>query len=281
MWRVFAALVTVLLSAAGCAQARADPDTAVPGPVDIGGGRSLFLDCQGVGGPTVFVIPGQGSYAEVWNHVVPPDDPTWASPYDVIEQARLIPSPAATQPTVARSTTVCAYDRPDTRPDGDRRSTPVAQPHTTQQDVDDIVALISATNLPAPMVFAAHSYGGLILDFLAREHPALVAGLVFIEPTSEFLTGLGSPSQNAAFFAAGTARPDRGEGVWFEQAFGQLASAPPLPRVPAMVLSADRFPPPVELTPDNYTQAQIHQANDMLAAALARPTSPSPAAATT
>ncbi len=38
--------------------------------------------------------------------------------------------------------------------------------------------------------------------------------------------------------------------------------------MPAIVLSADRFPPPDQLTPENYTQAQIHQANDMLAAAL-------------
>jgi pimeloyl-ACP methyl ester carboxylesterase len=34
------------------------------------------------------------------------------------------------------------------------------------------------------------------------------------------------------------------------------------------VLSADKFAAPSALKPDNYTQAQIHQANDMLAAAL-------------
>jgi pimeloyl-ACP methyl ester carboxylesterase len=34
------------------------------------------------------------------------------------------------------------------------------------------------------------------------------------------------------------------------------------------VLSADKFAAPAGLKPDNYTQAQIHQANDMLAAAL-------------
>lgn len=50
------------------------------GPVDIGGGRSLFLDCQGEGSPGVFVIPGKGSYAEVWNAAVPPNDPIRSSP---------------------------------------------------------------------------------------------------------------------------------------------------------------------------------------------------------
>ncbi|AFM17081.1 putative hydrolase or acyltransferase of alpha/beta superfamily [Mycolicibacterium chubuense NBB4] len=262
------ALVTVLLSVGRCPTASAGPDDAAPGPVDIGSGRSLFLDCQGTGGPTVFVIPGQGSYAEAWNHVVATDDPTWASPYDVIEQARLVPSPTATQPTVARTTRICVYDRPGTRPDGDRRSTPVAQPHSAQQDVDDLVALIGSAGLPGPFVFVAHSYGGLVLDLLARRHPELVAGLVFVEPTSEFLTGIGTPAQNAAFYADSRGRGPDAESVLMEESFAEVASAPPLPRVPASVLSADRFPPPDQLTPDNYTQAQIRQANDMLAAAL-------------
>ncbi|KMO84981.1 alpha/beta fold hydrolase [Mycolicibacterium chubuense] len=267
-WRRIAALVALLLSMSGGARASGDPGDVRPGPVDIGGGRTLFLNCQGEGGPTVFIIPGMGSYAEAWNYIVAPDDPSWSSPYDVIEQARLIPSPDATQPTVARATRVCAYDRPDTRPDGDLRSTPVPQPHQMQQDVDDVVALIAAAGLPGPFVFVGHSYGGLILDLLARQHPDLVSGLVFAEPTSEFLPSIGSPAQNAAFYASGREGRAPGESVWFEDAFAAVASAPRLPQVPAIVLSADRFPPPDQLTPDNYTQAQIHRANDMLAAAL-------------
>ena len=34
------------------------------------------------------------------------------------------------------------------------------------------------------------------------------------------------------------------------------------------MLSADKYPPPEAVTPDNYTLAQIHEANNMLAAAL-------------
>ena len=51
-------------------------------------------------------------------------------------------------------------------------------------------------------------------------------------------------------------------------AIARIKAAPPLPRVPAIVLSSDKFPPPEVLKPDNYTLAQIHQANGMLAAAL-------------
>jgi pimeloyl-ACP methyl ester carboxylesterase len=229
----------------------------------------LFLDCQGQGSPTVFVIPGKGSYAEAWNVVVPPDDPIRSSPYDIIEQARLGPSADAVQPTVAKTTQVCTYDRPNTRPDGADRSTDVPQPHSVQQDVDDVVALLGAAKLPGPYVFVAHSYGGLILDLLARTHPELVAGIVMVDGVSEFLPTVGSPAQNAAFERdIMTPAEPGGEGILVDDAFARIKSAPPLPRVPSIVLSADKFAAPENLTPDNYTLAQIHEANDMLAAAL-------------
>jgi pimeloyl-ACP methyl ester carboxylesterase len=238
------------------------------GLVDIGGGRSLFLNCQGEGSPTVFVIPGKGSYAEAWNAAVAPDDPTRSSPYDLIAEANIAASPDAAQPLVARTTRICTYDRPDTRPEGTDRSTPAPQPHTVQSDVDDVVSLVDAAQLPTPMVFVAHSYGGLVLDLLARQHPELVSGMVFSEPTSEFLWSLGRPDQNAAFNTDGQAVAPGEEAILAEDAFATIAAAPPLPRVPAIVLSADKFVAPAGLKPDNYTQAQIHQANDMLAAAL-------------
>jgi pimeloyl-ACP methyl ester carboxylesterase len=258
-------LLAVAATTVGAPRAHAD-DTA--GLVDIGGGRSLFLNCQGQGSPTVFAIPGKGSYAEAWNAAMPPDDPIRSSPYDLIEEAQLGPSPVSAQPLVAKTTRICTYDRPDTRPDGTDRSTPVVQPHTVQSDVDDVVKLISAADLPMPMVFVAHSYGGLVLDLLARQHPELVSGLVFSEPTSEFLWGLGRPDQNAAFNTDGQTVAAGEEAILAEDAFATNAAAPPLPRVPAIVLSADKFAQPAALKPDNYTQAQIHQANDMLAAAL-------------
>ena len=257
----------VIVLAGGSPRSAADPGRS--GLFDVGGGRKLFMDCQGQGSPTVFVIPGKGSYAEAWNYVVPPNDPIRSSPYDIIEQAALIPSPDAVQPTVARTTQVCAYDRPNTRPDGTDRSTEVPQPHGVQQDVDDVVALIKAAQLPTPLVFAAHSYGGLILDLLARTHRELVAGIVMVDGVSEFLPVLGSPAQNAAWERDSMTPPAAGdEAIAIDDAFKQIRNAPALPMVPAIVLSADKFAPPDRLTPENYTLAQIHQANDMLAAAL-------------
>lgn len=254
-------------TALSCAPLAHAQDSA--GLVDIGAGRSLYLNCQGEGSPTVFVIPGAGSYVQAWNASIAVDDPVRKQPYDLIEEATIdYPSALATQPIVAKTTRICVYDRPNTRPDGTEQSTPVTQPHTVQQDVDDVVSLIAAAQLPTPMVFVAHSYGGLILDLLARQHPELVSGLLFSEPTSEFLYGLGRPDQNAEFNTDGQTKPPAEEAILPDDAFATIAAAPPLPRVPAQVLSADMFAAPTNLKPDNYTQAQIHQANDMLAAAL-------------
>ena len=269
MGRTLCLAAAVVALTAGCGPSSADPASGPSGLFDVGGGRQLYLDCHGSGAPTVFVIPGKGSYAEAWNYVVPPDDPIRSSPYDIITEAKLGPSPDAVQPTVAKTTQICVYDRPNTRPDGPGRSTDVAQPHGVQQDVDDVVALIGASRLPTPLVFVAHSYGGLILDLLARTHPELVAGIVMVDGVSEFLTTLGSPAQNAAFERDSATPPAPGEeAVLMDDAFARINDAPALPRVPSIVLSADKFAAPQDLKPENYTLAQIHQANDMLAAAL-------------
>ena len=258
-------LVILAVATAGCGVSSAESTDLV----DIGDGRKLFLDCQGDGSPTVFIIPGKGSYAEAWNVVVPPNDPIRSSPYDIITEAKFEPSPDAVQPTVAKTTQVCVYDRPNTRPDGVDLSTPVPQPHGVQRDVDDVVALLGAAQLQGPFLFVAHSYGGLVLDLLVRTRPDLVAGLVMVDPTSEFLLTLGSPTQNAAFERDSMAPPEPGgEGVLIYDAVARIKAAPPLPQVPAVVLSADKFPPPHVVKPDNYTLPQIHEANNMLASAL-------------
>jgi pimeloyl-ACP methyl ester carboxylesterase len=267
--RAVIGLVLAMAVVAGCVSKPHDPDFS--GPVDIGDGRGLYLNCQGTGSPTVLIIPGKGSYAEMWNVVVPADDPIRSSPYDIVGDANLQRSPTATQPTVAKATRVCAYDRPNTRSDGTDRTTPVPQPHSVQQDVDDVVKLIAAAHLPTPLVVVAHSYGGLIADLLARTHPELVSGLVFVDPTSEFLPRLGRPEQDAEFNrAAGAPTPEAdGEGFIAVDAYTRIKVAPPLPKVPASVLSSDKSPPPADRRPNEYTKFQLHQANSLLAETLA------------
>jgi pimeloyl-ACP methyl ester carboxylesterase len=262
-------LVFVVIAVAGCTSTTHEENFM--GLVDAGANRSLYLNCQGSGSPTVFIIPGKGSYAEDWNVVVPVDDPIQSSPYDILDQADLESSATATQPSVAKTTRACAYDRPNTRQYGSDRSTSVAQPHSIQQDVDDVVKLIAAAHLSTLLVMVGHSYGGLIADLLARTHPELVDGLVLVEPISEFLPRLGRPEQDAEFNRAARApTPERdGEGFLAIDAYVRFKLAPLLPKVPTTVLSSDKFPPPAQLGPDDYTKFQIHQSNSLLAETLA------------
>jgi len=264
--RALFGLILAVAVVAGCASNSHDPDFA--GLLDIGDGRALYMDCQGIGSPDVFIIPGKGSHTEAWNVVIPADDPIQSSPHDLIGHAELRPSPIATQPTVAKTTRVCTYDRPNT---GSKGSTPVRQPHSIQQDVDDIVKLIAAAQLRTPLIVVAHSYGGLIADLLARAHPELVSGLVFVDPTSEFLPRLGRPEQDVELNREARApmpEPD-GEGFLAVDAYTRIKVAPPFPKVPAIVLSSDKLPPPAQLRPDTFTKFQIHQANSLLAETLA------------
>jgi pimeloyl-ACP methyl ester carboxylesterase len=111
-----------------------------------------------------------------------------------------------------------------------------------------VVKLIAAAYLPTPLVVAAHAYGGLIADLLARTHPELVSGLVFVDPTSEFLPRLGRSEQDAEFNrAAGAPTPEPdGEGFLAVDAYARIKVVPPLPKVPAIVLSSDKSPPPAD-----------------------------------
>lgn len=236
-------LIFALVALAGCVAEPRDANFARL--VDIGDGRVLFLTCQGAGSPTVFIIPGKGSDAEAWSTVAP---------------------------AIAGTTRVCAYDRPNTRQDGPMRSTPVPQPHSVEQAVADVVKLVAAARVSTPMVVVAHSYGGLIADLLARTHPDLVSGLVFVDPMSEYLPRLGRAAQDAEFDqAARTPAPDReGEGFFADDAFSAIKAAPPLalPRVPAVVLSSDVFPPRAAVGPEEFTKFQVHRANSLLAETL-------------
>jgi hypothetical protein len=94
---------------------------------------------------------------------------------------------------------------------------------------------------------------------------------VFVDPTSEFLPRLGRPDQDEEFnrtARAPTPAPD-GEGFLADDAFVRFRTAPLLPKVPATVLSRDRFPPPADLPAQNYTRFQIHRASSLLAETLA------------
>ena len=214
----------------------------ISGTVDVGGGRKIYVECRGQGSPTVVLIAGKGNGAEDWQQVLDPLDPVHNAPGDDLPfgMGKLERSDDAVLPSVARFTRVCAYDRPDIRV-GDDVTTPRSQPHTVDEDVSDLHAFLSALGEPAPYVLVAHSYGGVIATLYARTHPEQVGGLVMVDTVTQLMEGVVSADKLAKWDATNaTTSPEVREGVQLIDAFAQINAAPPMPAVPAIVLSADK-----------------------------------------
>jgi pimeloyl-ACP methyl ester carboxylesterase len=231
--RALLALCAMMLPACGGASTPSTTPTRgnFAGLVEIGNGRKLFLECRGTGTPTVVLISGFRGASDDWTHVVaaPGDEPR--------------PSPLSVLPQVARFSRVCAYDRPGTVSFDGRstESTAVLQPTTAQADAADLHALMNAAGLPAPYVLVPHSWGGLITYLYASKYPGDVAGLVLVDPGSEFLQTALTPEQWDRFVRAAIqlSDPVTLEAVDYERSVEAIHNAPAVPRVPAVVLTAD------------------------------------------
>ncbi|MGH2532203.1 MAG: alpha/beta fold hydrolase [Thermomicrobiales bacterium] len=180
---------------------------ATPGRVDIGG-RSLFLSCTGSGSPTVLLeAGGPGRYSETWADV---------------------------QPEIAKTTRVCSYDRAGL---GQSDPAPEAE-RTTRESVNDLHALIEATDVGCPCVFVGESWGGVIVRLFAGQFPDNVAGLVYVDAIApgfiaRFLELVPEESPDRSGML-GAENPERvNQRAGFEQA--DQATLPPT--VPAIVIT--------------------------------------------
>ena len=123
--------------------------TVSPGMVDIGG-RSLFIECRGSGGPTVIFLAGTRMPRMAMRG---------------IEDALLDEG----------SVRVCDYDRA-----GEGRSDPPAEPQDDLDVVDDLAALLDAAEIEPPYVLVGHSLGGDQTWLYADRHPEGVAGFMLM-----------------------------------------------------------------------------------------------------
>ncbi|WP_168200501.1 alpha/beta fold hydrolase [Allokutzneria sp. NRRL B-24872] len=78
---------------------------------------------------------------------------------------------------LARSCTVVSYDRAGSgRSGGEARSTVAAM-------ADDLRELVRELGISTPAVFVGWSFGALVTQVYAAQHPEDVVGLVFVDPT--------------------------------------------------------------------------------------------------
>jgi pimeloyl-ACP methyl ester carboxylesterase len=226
---VLALMSTLAVGPAPPATAKAATPVASPaaasgdfsGLIDLGG-RNLYLECRGVGSPTVILESGLDSSSEVWSSLMS---------------------------EVAAITRVCAYDRANLG-----ASDGAPKPRTGQDVADDLHALLTTAGVPGPYVLVAASYGGIYDRLFAHTYPDEVAGLVLLDPTHEDEDGQLAEALGPALWGELVEQGwfESREGIDFAATSAQVKEAReelPLPPVPMVLLSAGQ-PSEPEPMPD-------------------------------
>ena len=234
-----AAALLLAASSAGSAAAQAAPapapsDSSAPvtRTIDMGGYR-LRIRTAGdavAGRPTVIFESGLGTPLENWT---------------------------AVQRDIAGVTATFAYDRA-----GIGGSDPGRAPPTVSHIVDELRALLARTGTRPPYVLVGHSLGGAAIRLFVARYPALVAGMVYVDPADftqsvadqeSLFRELGEPDGRAAFLRgmlewyrrpgvpAGVRAEAEAFGPEFEAGFPTFRALPPAPEVPTVAVLGGRY----------------------------------------
>jgi pimeloyl-ACP methyl ester carboxylesterase len=130
--------------------------------IDIGPTR-LHISESGKGHPPVILEAGIGASSLNWTTI---------------------------QSALSQFTRVCSYDRA-----GLGWSDPAASPRTIANAVEELHALVTAAQIPTPLVLVGHSFGGLLARCYAARYPDQIAGLVLLDPLAVTEWRDPSPSQ--------------------------------------------------------------------------------------
>ena len=159
-WFAAAVVVLLLLGLAGLiyqsvGTARDTRGFPAPGRLIDFDGRRLHVRCEGHGAPPVLLESAIAASSLSWARV---------------------------QPLIARFARVCAYDRA-----GFAWSDPPREPRTFDSIVGDLTALMSRLDDREPCVFVGHSFGVFVCMAYAARYRHRVAGLVLVDPPSEWM----------------------------------------------------------------------------------------------
>jgi pimeloyl-ACP methyl ester carboxylesterase len=124
--------------------------------VDVGGYR-MHVRCLGEGSPAVILESGMGMSSNAW---------------------------ALVQPTVARFTRACSYDRAGY---GWSEAGGAADPVST------LHLFLKKAGISGPYVFAGHSLGSILARIFAHRYPSDTAGMVLV--ASSYVEGNSGPAE--------------------------------------------------------------------------------------
>ncbi len=123
--------------------------------IDVGGHR-LHVTCLGSGSPAVLLESGIAASSLSW---------------------------AIVQPRIAAFTRVCSYDRA-----GLAWSDPPSCPRTFDRIVDELSSVLDHVAPRERYILVGHSFGSFVVSAYAMRHPANVAGVILVDPATEWLT---------------------------------------------------------------------------------------------
>jgi len=116
------------------------------------GGRSVEIELQGQGSPSVVFESGLGDDLSPWNEVAS---------------------------SIAKRTTCLSYSRA-----GYGQSATSKSPRRDQQTIAaELDELLESLKVPPPYILVGHSLGGVYAQAYAAAYPQKVAGLVLVDPT--------------------------------------------------------------------------------------------------
>jgi pimeloyl-ACP methyl ester carboxylesterase len=147
---LLAVLLIVGFSYERVSRSRVASEFPPPGRLVSVDGYDMHLVCSGEGSPTVILESGLTLFASLqWFEV---------------------------QPEIARSTTVCSYDRA-----GLMWSDRNERPRSGEYMVAELQSLLDTADIQPPYVMVAHSLGGLLSRMYDHHFPNEISGFVFID----------------------------------------------------------------------------------------------------